>query len=86
MLRPHPHLQFFQTKPLKHATTSAPLGFALLAEQLRTLIVVYYQSLLFIGPEKLDKAIDCAFADVANMYMVGASSMAGHVSLREKMR
>jgi hypothetical protein len=43
------------------------LGFALSAEMQRALVALYHQSQSFIIPEKLDKAIDCMFADVANI-------------------
>jgi hypothetical protein len=44
-----------------------PPGFALPAQKLRALVALYHQSQSFVTPEKLDEAIDRAFADVTNL-------------------
>jgi len=41
------------------------------AEKLCALVTLYHQSQSFVMPEKLDEAIDRAFADMANVRVFG---------------
>jgi len=61
------------SSPPKPNPSSPGLGFALPPQKLRALVSLYHQSQSFItSEEKLDEAIDRAFADAGGMRVFGA--------------
>ena len=57
-------------KPNPSKTTPPP-AFALPPPKLRALVALYHQSQSFVTAEKLDEAIDSAFADAAGVRVFG---------------